>query len=346
MKYSFDDSPYHNFIVSTATSMKIFLTILTFLVLSLEITGSSRTLEPSRNLEFSYGFTLKNISKDAKRISIWMPIPQSDNLQTINNLKVDCPYPYVIEKESEYGNLILKIDLRERVANDVSLKLKFQASRSSFMSLDKKSHSVSLTQEERKRFLSSDRLVPIDGKIAEEAENVVGKSNNDVDKARAIYDYITSTMKYDKSGTGWGRGDAIYACDVKRGNCTDFHSLFIGFARASGIPARFVIGFPLPENKVNGEILGYHCWAEFFADGYGWIPVDASEAVKNPEKKEFFFGGLDENRIQFSIGRDIRLDKSPDVEPVNYFIYPFVLVDGKPFENIERHITFSETQKK
>ncbi|MBI3194808.1 MAG: transglutaminase domain-containing protein, partial [Ignavibacteriae bacterium] len=142
-----------------------------------------------------------------------------------------------------------------------------------------------------------------------------------------------------------GQGDAIYACDVKRGNCTDFHSLFIGLARASGVPARFVIGFPLPVDKVHGEIGGYHCWAEFFAEGIGWIPVDASEAVKQPEKKEFFFGGLDENRIQFSIGRDIRLDETSEFEPVNYFIYPYVLVDGKLFKNIERHITFSDTRK-
>ena len=54
------------------------------------------------------------------------------------------------------------------------------------------------------------------------------------------------TMRYDKTGTGWGRGDALWACDAKRGNCTDFHSPFIGMRRADGIPARFDIGFTQP----------------------------------------------------------------------------------------------------
>jgi len=71
-----------------------------------------------------------------------------------------------------------------------------------------------------------------------------------LDKARAIYDYVPSIMRYDKTGEGWGRGDAIYACNVKKGNCTDFHALFIGMARAAGIPARFEIGFPLPRDRM------------------------------------------------------------------------------------------------
>ena len=52
------------------------------------------------------------------------------------------------------------------------------------------------------------------------------------------------------------RGDATWACESKRGNCTDFHSVLIGMMRSSGIPARFEIGFPLPENKNEGDIPG------------------------------------------------------------------------------------------
>jgi transglutaminase-like putative cysteine protease len=85
-------------------------------------------------------------------------------------------------------------------------------------------------------------------------------------------------MHYDKSGEGWGRGDAVWGCDSKRGNCTDFHSVFIGMMRSSGIPARFEIGFPLPEGKTKGDIPDYHCGSEVYIQGIGWIPVDASEA--------------------------------------------------------------------
>ena len=164
----------------------------------------------------------------------------------------------------------------------------------------------------------------------------------DLEKARAIYDYTLATIKYDKSGEGWGRGDILYACDAKRGNCTDFHAVFIGFCRAAGIPARFEIGFPLPEKRGSGEISGYHCWAEFYLNGYGWVPVDVSEAWKRPEKREYFFGGNDENRVLFSIGRDIVLRPQQQSTPLNYFIYPYVEADGKPLTAVKKELYFKD----
>jgi len=140
------------------------------------------------------------------------------------------------------------------------------------------------------------------------------------------FEYVTSIMKYDKSGTGWGRGDALYACDVRHGNCTDFHSLFIGLARARGIPARFTIGFPLGSAK-SGDVPGYHCWAEFYSGGV-WVPVDASEASKHPDKHDYYFGHLDENRVTFTIGRDLELKPPQNGEPLNYLIYPYAELDG------------------
>ena len=86
---------------------------------------------------------------------------------------------------------------------------------------------------------------------------------------------ITSFMnpELDKTGTGWGRGDALYACEARRGNCTDFHALVIGMARSVGIPARFAIGLPLPPGRGTGEVAGYHCWAELYVAGRGWVPA-------------------------------------------------------------------------
>ena len=151
-----------------------------------------------------------------------------------------------------------------------------------------------------------------------------------LDKARKIYDYVVATMKYNKDGTGWGRGDAIWACDSKRGNCTDFHSVFIGMARAAGIPARFEIGFSIPTGSRESAIPGYHCWAQFYIAGIGWIPVDASEASKNPDKRDYFFGATDQNRVMFSMGRDIRLKPAQKADLLNYFVYPYAEADGKP----------------
>lgn len=310
----------------------------------LVFSGSSpRVSALVRTLNFSYAFTVESLPKDARNVNVFVPLPQSDRQQRIEDLIIESRYPYRVEKEKEYGNSILRIEIPANEAGEVVTKISFKAQRSGYTQLDaKKLWKEPLTPEARARFLAPDRLVPIDGKIQELTAQVVKKNLPDLEKARMIYDHITSTMKYDKTGSGWGNGDAIYACDVRKGNCTDFHSLFIAMARASGIPARFVIGFSIPEKTTHGAIEGYHCWAEFYTDDYGWIPVDATEAVKHPEKKEFFFGGLDEHRVQFSVGRDIRLENIVLSEPINYFIYPYVLVDGKPFHGVKRAITFSE----
>ena len=151
-------------------------------------------------------------------------------------------------------------------------------------------------------------------------------------------------MRYDKTGEGWGRGDAIYACNIKKGNCTDFHALFIGMMRASGIPARFEIGFPLPRDRKSGEISGYHCWAQFWIDGLGWVPIDASEAWKDPARRDYFFGAHDANRILFTRGRDIRLDPAQQGDPLNYFVYPYAELDGKPWTGIQSSFSFTDLE--
>ena len=198
---------------------------------------------------------------------------------------------------------------------------------------------------EQKRLLSPDRLVPINGLPAEIAlKQVAGVSGGDYAKGRALYEYVLANMRYDKSGTGWGHGDTLYACSAKQGNCTDFHSLFISMARSQGIPARFEIGFPLPTDKHSGDIAGYHCWADFHTKDHGWVPVDISEAWKHPEQREFFFGHWDDNRMQFSVGRDVTLSPKQDGEPLNYFVYPYVELDRREYANVSTHFSFEDIQ--
>jgi transglutaminase-like putative cysteine protease len=149
-------------------------------------------------------------------------------------------------------------------------------------------------------------------------------------------------MKYDKSGTGWGHGDTLWACDSKRGNCTDFHSVFISMARSQKIPARFEMGLSLPEGQNSGQIAGYHCWTEFYTRERGWFPVDISEAWKNQEKKDYFFGAHDVNRVQFTVGRDIELRPRQHGERVNYLIFPYAELDHQPYPNVANAISFTD----
>jgi len=110
----------------------------------------------------------------------------------------------------------------------------------------------------------------------------------------------------------------------------------------SGIPARFEIGFPLHEARGSGVVPGYHCWAEVYLKGIGWWPVDSSEASRHPERFDYYFGSHDENRVQLSVGRDIVFTPSQKGEPINYFIYPHVEVDGRPHSDVRTRFSFRD----
>jgi transglutaminase-like putative cysteine protease len=298
-----------------------------------------------RSFSFEYAVTVKDIPSGAHTVDIWLPVPHDDAFQRIANLHVDTPYPYEIAAAAE-GNRILHLRVSDPKERGIAVTMRFDAVRKEHIqSLPAVSPASSTaTPAGRDRYLQPDRLVPLDDTIRRWAREVVDEAGakTDLEMARAIYNHVVATVKYDKTGKGWGNGDIYYACDARRGNCTDFHAIFIGYARAVGIPARFAIGFPLPADRGTGKIAGYHCWAEFWAEGFGWVPVDASEAAKNPAKREYFFGAHDENRIELSKGRDIILAPRQQGAPLNYFVYPYVELDGGKYTSVDTSYSYKD----
>jgi transglutaminase-like putative cysteine protease len=311
-------------------------------LLSLSLVPAALAQE-SRHFTFHYVFTVKNLPAD-KKIRIWIPAAQSDRWQDVKIVSVRGDLPLTRASESKYGNQIYYAETassQPELHFDVEYDV-VRHERSELNGKYAKAIPAALTKEQRLEDLRPDALVPVTGLPADLAAKVTQGKTQTLDKARAIYDYVFTTLRYDKTGTGWGRGDVLYACDAKKGNCTDFHSLFIAMARSQGIPARFEIGFPLPPDKHSAEIAGYHCWSDFYVDGKGWIPVDISEAWKHPDQRDYFFGSHDVNRMQFSMGRDLRLDPPQDGRPLNYFVYPYVEVNGQEFSNVSLAFSFAD----
>jgi transglutaminase-like putative cysteine protease len=305
---------------------------------------------PSRTFRFTYSFTVKDIPAGAKQVRVWVPMPQTDRHQTVRVLAVKAPVKTQMTEETEYGNRMMYAEIEDpAAAGKAAFTLEYEItrheySRGDYAQLEHRDRKPGVVPASMSRLIAPDTLIPTDGKIKELADEVTASQSGVVAKGKAAYDYFFTTMRYDKTGTGWGRGDAVWACDSKRGNCTDFHSPFIGVLRADGIPARFDIGFPLPENKDKGDIPGYHCWAEFHAAKIGWIPVDISEAWQAKEKQDYFFGSVDANRVQFSTGRDVTLSPKQDGPALNYFVYPYVEVNGKPYDKLDKHFSFEEVK--
>ena len=314
------------------------------LPLSLLALVAVSSAQATRHFTFHYAFTVKDLPAGEK-VRVWIPAAHDDNSQEVRVLSATGDLPLKKTHESKYGNEIYYAESSKAKQAELHFEIVYDVVRHEHLTLGMYAphlEAVTLKEKERKEDLAPDALVPVTGLPAELAVKVTEGKDTTLDKARAIYEYVFTTMRYDKTGTGWGRGDVLYACDAKKGNCTDFHSLFIAMARSQGIPSRFEIGFPLPPDKHASEIAGYHCWAEFFEPKHGWIPIDISEAWKHQEKRDYFFGAHDDNRVQFTLGRDLELSPKQDGKPLNYFVYPYVEVGGKEYPNVSTAFSFAD----
>ena len=281
--------------------------------------------DASRTFDATYTATLTNIPADAGILNVWIPIPTTRGEQTITDIKIDSPYTWTRMRESEFGDEYIVGKVPAPQTGELTVKVTFHATRKAVAY--QMINSPTPSKSDLARALRADRLVTISPRIRKIADEVTAGKTNTTDQAQAIYQYVVTTMKYDKTIPGWGNGDTERACDIKAGNCTDFHSLFMSLARAESIPTRFLIGFPLA--KGGGKSPGYHCWAEFY-DGRSWVPVDASEASKSsdPAVRAFLFGNLGADRVEFTRGRDLTLTP-PTSEPLNYFLHPRAEANGK-----------------
>jgi transglutaminase-like putative cysteine protease len=319
----------------------VVLTAATFLLIAATNQRmSAQTPAKERHFRFTYGGVVKDLPP-GKEVNVWIPVAVTGPEQEVA-IKSMTPPTFKNTTEKQYGNRMLHMLGKADAKGEIPFEIVYEIRRREV----KTDVAANLAlkpgpKENLARFLEPDAMVPIVGKPMELLKDKKVPTEPFA-AARVFYDVVNNHMKYSKEGKGWGQGDAVWACDSKFGNCSDFHSLFIAMARGNKIPSKFEMGFPLPAKRGEGVIGGYHCWAWFLPDGKGWIPVDISEANRNPELKDYYFGNLTEDRVRFTTGRDINLEPRQKGPPLNFFIYPYVEVDGQPYaaEKIERRFAY------
>ncbi len=273
---------------------------------------------PEDSFDFRYLLTLPELTGPAR---LWLPLPQSDDFQTVELLSARSPGDFHILTEPEHQNRALFWELTPADSGAV-IDVRYGVHR-----IEKSAYPSG--SDCPPRYLTPERLVPNDQRFATIARAATVGKESDLQRARALYDLVIEELRYAKAGPGWGQGDARFACDARHGNCTDFHAYFIGLARAIDIPARFAIGAAIPSNRDEGGVDGYHCWVEFYADGKWW-PIDISEADKYSNLSTYYFGHHPANRFEFTRGRDLKFDPGPAAGPINFLAYPVLEVDGVP----------------
>ncbi len=266
--------------------------------------------------EFLYRAKLPDIAESAR---MWIPLPGTDAFQDVELKDVRSPKDYRILEESQYGNKVLYFELGpEDGGKNVDIRYRVRRAEKA---------AYADPRPDLEKYLRADNLVPLNSEFKRIAAETVAGKKGDLVRARALYDHVIDQMRYMKHGTGWGKGDAVYACNIRTGNCSDFHAYFIALARSVGIPARFGIGAAIPSERNDGGIDGYHCWVEFYAEGKWW-PVDISEADKYSSLSTYYFGHHPANRFEFSRGRDLVFTPGPDEGPINLLAYPVLEIAG------------------
>ena len=344
--------PQHN-------KLSVFATIVTFLIPI--VWSLSATVQPAfgqtsagssvdakkRKFMFTYAVTLKGI-EPRKTVKIWLPVATSNHDQTVKFVDLN-HQNFQRTTEKKYGNALIYFEAAADDAGEVPILAHYLIERNELTIANLESaESVELDA-----FLAASRLVPTSDQLrkivvaaAPQSPSLHSNNTKALQMARQLYDGIDNHMKYNKpvDVAGWGKGDAVWACDSRFGNCTDFHSLFISCARNLNIPSKFEIGFSIPADQTSGKIGGYHCWAKFLAD-QTWLPVDISEADKHPELKDYYFGNLTADRVMFSTGRDLELVPANQAGPVNFLVYPYAEVDGKQHTNLVKQFQFEDVNQ-
>ena len=320
-----------------------------------------------RSFHFTYKVDIK--STRGQKLELWIPIPQTNEVQTILNLIIDTHgLDYSIENENIHGNKYLYVNDVKGIIQKTSVIMNFDVIR-------KEHKNVIYENVDPTKYLGPYSMVPVDGVF----KKIISENKLFKDDVFGIYDYVFKGMHYAKpksvndkyynapwlnadatygmkkvsrdkivklyeksiiegSNYTFGNGNAIYACDIGVGNCTDYHSYFMSLNRTLEIPTRFHMGFSIPLEE-EGKIGGYHCWSDYYVVDEGWYPVDISEADKDPDRKDYFFGTVCENRLEMMVGRDFKL-KGCESETINFFIYPILEVNDEESSLFSKSFTY------
>jgi transglutaminase-like putative cysteine protease len=206
----------------------------------------------------------------------------------------------------------------------------------------------SANTSELRHYLRPTKLLPTDGIVRETAIQITRRSETDLDKARAIYEWIVENTFRNPKTRGCGIGDIRFMLESRDlgGKCADLNALFVGLARAAGVPARDTYGIRVAKSELGYLSLGaatenitkaQHCRAEAYLNDYGWTPVDPADVRKvvleeppgnRPLSDEMvkrararLFGSWEMNWIAYNFAHDVALPGSSG-PPIGFLMYP------------------------
>ena len=242
------------------------------------------------------------------------------------------------------------------------------------VNLSAPSNAPKLDPADMQHFLRATKLLPTDGVVQATAAEITSGAKTDVEKARAIYEWIVENTFRNPKTRGCGVGDIRFMLESKDlgGKCADLNALYVGLARSAGLPARDVYGIRVGKSEMGYKSLGastetvtksQHCRAEVYLSDFGWVPVDPADVRKvvleeppgnRPLEDDMvkkararLFGSWEMNWMAYNFAHDVALPGSNGA-PVGFLMYPQAetaegRLDSLDPDNFKYEITSRET---
>ncbi len=311
------------------------------------ITANAWAESQSGTIVMEFDLSSHLIGEEAR---LWIPYPMSDKHQIITDVRIAGDHAEAgvySDRESRQPMLFARWD---KAAKSRKLTFSFAVERDEVVCRDFPAKEAAWSPDDYADNLKSTALGPTDGPVKELADQITQGKITVLAKARAIYDWVCGNMYRDPATKGCGSGDVCSLIAQKRGGkCVDIHSVFVALARAAGVPAREVFGIRLGRQSGEDVTSGYHCWAEFFVPGYGWVPTDPADVrkvmlaekltmsdAKTAKYRESCWGKIDPYRVALGIGRDLILNPAQQGgSRLNYLMYPFAQVGDSTLDWLE-----------
>jgi transglutaminase-like putative cysteine protease len=294
--------------------------------------------------------TTVEVLKPAGATRVWLPLPLM--VETSYQKSLDSTYKAEggqarEVKDATTATSILAAEWERGVRPLLTLTSRVRT-RDHAVDLASKAFVAALDRKERARYLQPTALVPTDGLVKSTTDQAGGGAATEIDKARAIYQWIVDNTFRDPKVKGCGRGDIRYMLESRNmgGKCADINALYVGMARAAGLPARHVYGLRLVKSEKGYQSLGpateictkgQHCRAEVYIASLGWVPVDPADVRKvvleEPpgnrtmddalvqQARTQLFGSWEMNWMAYNYGHDVLLPGSKG-PAIAYFMYP------------------------
>jgi transglutaminase-like putative cysteine protease len=308
--------------------------------------------------------TRVEITKAVGEAQAWLPIPSVDEpawMRPLGNNWTTNGKSAALKRDTKYGAQLLHVEWADGGPTPVVELVSRFATRDRAIDLAKQGSVQPLSEVDRNLYTEATELVPTDGIVKKAADTITAGASADLDKARRIYEWIVDNTFRNPKTRGCGVGDIasmLKAGDLG-GKCADLNALYVGLARAAGLPARDVYGIRVAPSKFGYKSLGagselvskaQHCRAEVFLTGFGWVPVDPADvrkvvleeppghlALTDPKviaARTVLFGAWETNWLAYNVAHDIALPGSSGPR-IGFLMYPQAEVAGERLDSLD-----------